>query len=270
VPTFAVDGRALEYEVVGDGPAVVLIHSGIADSSLWDFQVEALRDRYRVIRYDVAGYGRSALPSGAFSHLGDLSALLEHIGIERAAVVGNSGGGRLALEHALAHPEAVEKLVLIAPGLSGHEWSDEELQRAADDETKRYEAGDFEGAAESQIRIWVDGPRRSPDEVDPALRERARRMILRSYELYADAERRGEPSAEWLDPPASERLDEIAVPTLVVVGEHEVSDMFAIADRLEAGIPGARKVIVPGTAHLLPLEQPDELNRLLLEFLAAA
>jgi 3-oxoadipate enol-lactonase len=269
VPTLAVDGRTLEYEVVGDGPAVVLIHSGIADSSLWDFQVEALRDRYRVLRYDVAGYGRSALPSGRFSHLGDLSALLEHVGVERAAVVGNSGGGRIALEYALASPDTVEKLVLVAPGLAGHEWS-EDLRRVFDEETEAYEAADFERAAESQLRIWVDGPARSPDDVDPALRERARRMILRSYELYADAERNGEPSVEWLDPPANERLGEIGIPTLVVVGELEVSDMFAIAERLEAGIPGARKVIVPGTAHLLPLERPDELNRLLLDFLAAA
>ena len=269
MPTLAVDGRTLEYEVVGAGPAVVLIHSGIADSSLWESQVEALRDRHRVLRYDVAGYGGSALPPGRFSHIGDLRALFEHVGIERAAVVGNSGGGRIALEYALAHPEAVEKLVLVAPGLGGHEWQDEELRRADEEETERYEAGDFEAAAESQVRIWVDGPRRTPEEVDPELREQARRMILRSYEQFADAERRGEPSVEWVEPPASERLAEIAAPTLIVVGELEVSDMFAIADRLEAEIPGARKVIVPGTAHLLPLETPDELNRLLLDFLGA-
>jgi 3-oxoadipate enol-lactonase len=269
MPTLGVDGRALEYDVVGDGPAVVLIHSAIADSSLWEPQVHVLANRYRVLRYDVAGYGRSQLSAGPFSHLRDLRLLLGEVGIERAALVGNSMGGRIALEYAIAHPEAVEKLVLVAPGLGGHEWS-AEAQRADNDETERFEAGDFEGAAESQLAIWVDGPRRSPNDVDPALRERARRMIVRSYELYAEATKNGEPGpVEWLDPPASERLGEIRVPTLIVVGDEEVSDMFEIADRLEAEIRGARKVIVRGAAHLLPVEQPEELNRLLLEFLLA-
>jgi 3-oxoadipate enol-lactonase len=270
VPTAAVDRRTLHYEVVGDGPAVVLIHSAISDSSLWDPQIEALRHYYRVLRYDVPGYGRSPLAPGPYSHLRDLRALLAHVGIERAALVGSSMGGRIALEFAIAHPETVEKLVLLAPGLGGHEWS-AEPQRADDEETERYEAGDFDGAAESQVRIWVDGPRRRPDEVDGELRERARRMIRRSYELYAEVEKEGNPGpVEWLDPPAIARLGDVAVPTLIVVGEHEVSDMFEIAALLEAGIPGARKVIVEGTAHLLPLEQPEELERLLLDFLGAA
>lgn len=267
MPTAVVNGRALHYEVVGDGPAVVLIHSAIADASLWDPQVDALRHRYRVLRYDVAGYGRSPYPSGRFSHLHDLQRLLDEVGIERAAFVGSSMGGRIALEYALLSPHAVEKLVLVAPALGDHEWS-EELQRADDEETARFEAGDFDGAAESQLRVWVDGPRRSPAAVDPSLRDRARRMIVRSYELYAEAEKDGEPAGgEWLDPPASERVGQLAVPTLIVVGGEDASDMFEIADRLEREIRGARKAIVRRAAHLLPLERPEELNRLLLEFL---
>jgi pimeloyl-ACP methyl ester carboxylesterase len=268
VPQLEIDGRTLHYEVAGEGAPVVLVHSAIADSSLWDAQLPALAPSFRVVRYDVAGFGQSPLPPGSLSHVHDLRALLAHVGVERAAVVGNSMGGRIALEYALSFPRLVDALVLIAPGLADHDWS-EEMQRADDEETQRFEAGDFEGAAESQLRFWVDGPSRGPDAVDPALRERARRMILRSYELYAEAAKAGEPKAEWLDPPSSARLNELVVPTLVVVGDQDASDLLEIAERLEREIAGARKAIVPGAAHLLPLERPDELNRLLLEFLAA-
>ncbi len=183
--------------------------------------------------------------------------------------MGNSFGARIALEYTVAHPDAVAALVLVAPGFPDHEWTTE-VRRADEQETRLFEAGDFEGAAETQLRLWVDGPGRGPDAVPSALRERARRMILRSYELYAEAAEGGEPQTQWPDPPASARLDEIRVPTLIVVGEHDVADMFNIADRLEAGIAGARTVVVAGAAHLLPLERPDELNRILDEFLSAA
>ena len=268
MPTLARDGRELFYEVAGDGAAVVLVHAGIADASQWDAQVEALRERHRVVRYDVAGFGRSPLRPGALSHVADLHVLLEHVGVERAALVGNSMGGRIALELAVAHPEVVDALVLVAPGIPGHDWS-EEMQAADREETDLFEAGDLAGAAEGQVRLWVDGRGRGPEAVDPALRERVRRMVLRSYELYAEAARDGEePTVEWPEPPAGGRLGEIRVPTLVVLGEHDVPDMFEIADRLEGEIEGARKAVVPGAAHLVPMERPLEFNRLLLDFLA--
>lgn len=265
-----VGGRELHYAVSGDGPVVVLIHSAIADSSLWDAQAAALSPGFRVVRYDVAGYGRSPLRPGPFSHVRDLHELLTHVGVERAAVVGNSMGGRIALEYTLAHPEVVAALALVAPGLPGHEWT-VDVQRADREEHERFDAGDFEGAAETLLRLWVDGPGRGRGSVDPALRERGRAMIVRSYELHAEAAKDGEPGpVEWLDPPASARLGEVRVPTLVVFGDEDVPDMREIADRLERGIPGARKVVVAGAAHLLPMERPDDLNRLLLEFLGAA
>jgi 3-oxoadipate enol-lactonase len=268
MPTLDLDGRELHYEVTGEGPAVVLIHSAIADHTLWDPQVEALAPRFRVVRYDVAGFGRSPLPPGPFSHLADLDALVEQVGLTRASVVGSSFGGGIALEYALARQDLVDALVLVAPGLPDHDWS-EERQRVDEEETRLFEAGDFDGAAEGQLRAWVDGPRRGPDAVDPALRERARRMILRSYEHYADAEKAGEPTPQWPDPRAVTRLGELRIPTLVVVGDEEASDMLEIGRRLEREIAGARMVVVPDAAHLLPLERPEELNRVLLEFLSA-
>jgi 3-oxoadipate enol-lactonase len=267
MPTLAVDGRELYYEVAGEGPAVVLIHSAIADSSLWDAQVEALAPEFRVVRYDVCGFGQSPSRSGPFSHLADLHALLEHVGVTRAALVGNSFGARIAFEYALAHPEVVDRLVLVAAGLTDHD-SSEEMQRVDEEEERLVEAGDLEGAADGQVRFWVHGPRRGPDAVDPELRERFRRMILRGYELYAAAAKDGEPGpAEWVDPPARGRLGELRMPTLIVVGDADASDLLVLADRFEAEIPDARKVVVADAAHGLPLERPEELNRALLEFL---
>jgi 3-oxoadipate enol-lactonase len=270
MPTADVGDRELYYEIEGEGPTVVLVHSAIADSSLWDAQVEAFAPHFRVLRYDVAGYGRSPLRPGPLSAVGDLHMLLGELGLDRASLVGNSFGGRIVLEYTLEHPEVVERLVLVAPGLPDHEWTGG-TRRASEAEEELFDAGDFEGAADGQVRLWVDGPARGPDAVDAALRERARLMILRSYELYAEAAQDGEPGPlERLEPPASARLGEIGVPTLVVVGAEDVPDMHDIATRLAGGIPGATKVVVPDAAHLLPLERPAELNRILLDFLAAA
>jgi pimeloyl-ACP methyl ester carboxylesterase len=143
------------------------------------------------------------------------------------------------------------------------------MQAADDEETRLFDAGDDAGAADLNVRIWADGTRR-PDEVDPDVREYTRQAVLRSYAHYRAALEHGEPGpAVRVDPPAAERLGEVQAPTLVVVGEADQPDLLAVADRLAAGIPGARKEIVAGAAHMLPLEQPDELNRLLLEFLCA-
>jgi 3-oxoadipate enol-lactonase len=263
-----VEGRKLSYEVTGEGPAVVLVHSAIADKTLWDAQVEALAPRFRVVRYDVAGFGQSPLRPGPFSHVADLRAVLVHVGIRRAAFVGSSNGGRIALEYALTYPDGVEALVLLAPGLPDHEWSAEK-RLADEEEEKLFDAGDFAGAADGQVRFWVDGPGRGPDAVDARIREWVRGMILRSYELYAEAAQEGALGpAAWIEPPVSARLGEVPVPTLVVVGEYDAGDVHDIADRLEREIPGGRKVVVPDAAHVLPLEQPEELNRILLEFLA--
>jgi 3-oxoadipate enol-lactonase len=260
--------RPVEHEVVGEGPPVVLIHSDVADSQLWRGQVEALALSHLVVTYDRPGFGRTTLPPGPFSQVADLEGLLDRLGLERVSLVGCSGGGNVALDFALTHPQRVDRLVLVAAGLAGWEWS-AELEAADDEETRLFEAGDDEGAAEGQVRIWADG-RRRPDEVDAGVRDYTREAVLQSYAHYRAALEQGEPGpAVRSDPPASERLGEVRAPTLVVVGEADVEDMHGIADRLAAGIPGARKEVVAGAAHMLPLERPDELNRLLLGFLDA-
>jgi 3-oxoadipate enol-lactonase len=255
---------ALYVEVAGEGPAVAFVHEGVADSGQWDPQWDEWSRSLRLLRLDLRGFGRSALPPERFSNARDLIAVMQEHGFDRAALVGGSLGGRVVLEVAVARPELVSALVLIAPGLPGHEWSDEVKASWAEEEAA-YEAADIERAVDVNLRIWVDGPRRGPDAVEPAVRERLAEMQRRAFELQFAAG--AEPEEELLVPDLSERLGEIAVPTLVVVGEEDVSDMHAIGERLVRELPGARLETIPDTAHVPNMERPREFDELVLPFL---
>lgn len=261
-------GRTLAAEAVGTGTPVALLHAGIADSRMWDDVLPALAERHRVLRYDLAGFGDSPLGAEPLSSTEDLEAVLDEFGVERAALVGVSFGGRVAVEFAVERPQRVSALLLVAPALRGHEWS-RAVSEAGEEEDEAFERGDYAAAAEAMVRTWVVGPRRDEADVDPSVAARVREMSVRSYELYAEALASGIEPAEATppDPPASERLGDIDVPTLVLVGDADVPDMLQIADRLEAGIPRARKVVWEGVAHLPPLERPREFERLALDFL---
>jgi 3-oxoadipate enol-lactonase len=258
------NGAQIAYEVRGSGPAVTLIHEGIADRRMWRETVPVLEPDFTVVTYDQRGYGESSLPSGPATYVDDLRALLDHLGLERTALVGASLGGRVALELAVLRPERVERLALVAAGLPDWDWS-EEVKRFGEQEEAAYEAGDLDRAVELNLALWVDGPRRGPDAVDPAMRAFVGEMQRRAFEIpLPDPE---PTSAPPLDPPARERLGDIGIPTLVVVGDADVEDIRQMADLLAEGISGARKVTLPDTAHMIPLERPQEFNRTLLDFL---
>jgi pimeloyl-ACP methyl ester carboxylesterase len=165
-------------------------------------------------------------------------------------------------------PDLVERLVLIAPGFPGWEWAEETRAGWAAEEAA-YEAGDLETAAEESVRLWVDGPGRSPEEVDPAMRAAATAMVLRSYEMQEGAWEAGADEEDVLDPPIAGRLDDVRCPTLVLVGDHDVADLQGIAAHLAGSIEGARLVTIPNAAHLPSLERPEEVNELLLGFLGS-
>lgn len=253
----------LHREVAGEGPAVALLHSTVCDSRMWDAEFAALAERYQVLRYDFRGFGRSPLPTEPWSSVDDLRGLLDEEGMERAALVGLSGGAATALDFALAEPGRVRGLVLAAPAIGGLEWS-EEVQWFGAEEDALLDAGDLDAAVELNLRMWVDGPRRDPEAVDPGVRARVGEMQRRAFEVQLASEP-GE--HRRLRPPAVERLEEVAAPTLVLVGDADVPDVLRNAELLAGRIPGARKVVLPDVAHMVNLERPEEFLRLVRDFL---
>ena len=231
---------------------------------MWRPQVEALESAgHRVLAPDLRGFGERELEPAPFSYVRDVEALLDGL----TTVVGSSLGGRVALELALYRPELVERLVAIAPGLPGWEWSPETRAGWTAEETA-YDSGDLDGAAEASVRMWVDGPQRTPEEIDPAIRSTVAEMVLRSYKMQAHGWEAGAREEDVLDPPVNLRLHEIRCPTLVIVGDNEVADMRSIAAHVANAVEGARLVEVAGAAHLPSLEKPEEVNALLLAFLS--
>ena len=253
---------ALYAEVAGEGPAVVLVHEGICDSRMWDREWEEWSPSFRLLRVDLRGFGNSPLGAGPFAQARDLIEALEAQGIDRAALVGVSLGGRVALEVALARPDLVSALVLVAPGLPGHEWS-QEMRDAWAEEEAAFEAGDLDAAVEVSLRTWVDGPRRRPEDVDPQVRARVGEMQRRAYELAVGVE----DEEELLVDELAQKLGAIRMPTLVLVGEEDQPDMHSIAGRLAREIPGARLARIEATAHVPSMERPREFDELVLPFL---
>ena len=243
---------------------MVLIHAGICDSRMWDPQWETFRPSHRVLRYDMRGFGRSPVGPGSYSNAGDLIDLLEQQGVAKASLVGVSMGGRVALEVAIARPELVDALVLVGAGFPGHDWS-AEMNAADEAEMAALKRGDLDAAVEVTLRTWVDGPRRSPEDVDSDVRARVAEMQRRAYELQLPVWETAE--EEPLVSDLSERVGEVDAPTLVLVGEEDVRDMHEIAGRLERELPNARRASIANTAHVPSMERPREFDQFVLPFL---
>ena len=252
----------LHVEEAGEGRPVVLVHAGIADAGMWEPQWHAWSGNRRLVRLDLRGFGRSSLETGTFSWGGDLVAVLEELALDRPAIVACSLGGRVALEVAVARPDLVGALVLVAPGLPDQDWSPAVRAFGAAEESA-LEQGDLDAAAELNVRFWVDGPSRGSNEVPASIRDRVREMQRRAFELQEGVDAGEAP----LCPQLEERLAEIRLPTLILVGELDVPDFAAIADRIAAAIPGAELATVPRAAHLPSLERPEAFDALVLPFL---
>jgi pimeloyl-ACP methyl ester carboxylesterase len=245
-------GGSLYVEEAGAGPAVVLVHGGLGDRRLWDEQMGPFAERFRVVRFDVRGFGRSSSEPGTFGVVDDVVAVLDGLGIERAALVGLSFGGRIAIDAALERPDRVWALVAVAPGLSGFslEGVYTEEQDAAFEEA--LERGDLEAAAAIDFAVWA------PLGVDERMR-----TLLHDNVRPAEGVEEG-----WAEPAAATRLAELRVPTLVVTAADDPARMGEIGDKLEREVPDARRVELDSD-HYLPLRDPEAFNRVVLDFLAA-
>jgi 3-oxoadipate enol-lactonase len=255
------NGARLYYEQAGSGMPVVLIHGGYLDHRMWDDQFTLVAERYRAIRYDVRAHGRSFSDSVPFADHDDLGRLLDTLAVPRAVIVGLSMGGQIAVDFTLAHPDRVAGLVLVGSGLSGFEPKSDQIARFAEDLRAASSRG-FPAVFETFTRWFCDGPYRQPSEVDSVVRRRVLEMLAGSEQrwFYSRLERP-------LDPPALGRLGEIHVPTLVVVGTLDVRDIHQIADLIVERVPGAKRVEIPGVAHMVNMEKPAEFDRVLMEFL---
>lgn len=259
-----VNGAQLYYEVAGEGHPLVFLHAGIANLHMWDDQVSAFADRYRVVCYDHRSFGQSRAPAGPASAVNDVYGIFKFFNIDKAYLVGCSMGGGMALDFTLAHPEMVNGLVLVGPGVSG--MPDEGDEPSIWNEiVVASKAGDFDTANELEMRLWVDGTDRAPDQVDPAYRAKASAMNRALYDH--DAEMR---AVEWqpADPPAYPRLETVTTPTLLIIGDRDVADIQKSVDVLAERIPNAKKVVMHDTAHLPSMELPSQFNQILGEFLS--
>jgi 2-hydroxy-6-oxonona-2,4-dienedioate hydrolase len=258
-----VSGARLRYEVGGTGEPLVLIHAGIADCRMWDRHVEAFARRCRTVRYDMRGFGRTVVEERVpYSHHEDLRDLLDILGAGPALLVGCSVGAMTAIDFALEFPGRTRALVLVGPTVGGFE-PDVDPPEELDELIAAEEAGDYEQLAELEVRMWVDGPYRDPAGVNPAVRDLVRDMDLIALKNEAS----GVGDERQPETPAVERLAEIRVPTLVIVGDLDQPETVASANLLEERLPNARKVVMPGTAHLPNMERPEDFNRIVLGFL---
>jgi pimeloyl-ACP methyl ester carboxylesterase len=254
-----VDDSRIYYEDAGTGECLILIHGFACDTRVWDDQFEPLATRYRVVRYDLRGFGKSDPPRECYSTLDDLEALMNALAIDRAWVAGLSLGGALAVEFALQCPDRVVGLVLVSSTLRRFPYSDSYVQRFLD--YRRIARRKGLPAARHDL---LSSPLLERLSDDPALVERAK-AILEDYQgfhwLYPDPHR-------VFYPPAIDRLSEIDVPVQIVVGENDLADIHGVADRLATDIAHAEKVIIPDAGHMVNMEKPEEFNQVVLDFVA--
>ena len=255
----ALPGARLAYEVTGAGAPVLLVHGFGLDMRMWDPQVEYLAGRFRVVRYDCRGFGASGPfdPACGYTHAGDLLALLDHLSIEEAVLAGLSFGGRVVMQAALAAPARVRGLALLDAVLDGVSWdpvSAEALNEAARQARAR---GMLAGRA-----AWLAHPLFTAARQRPAVASALAAMVA------------GYPGQHWIghDPHleterrAIDVLDELAMPVLVAVGEHDVPGFQEMSAVLARGIPAARYHIVADAGHMINMEQPGAVNALLSRF----
>jgi len=242
----------------GDGPAVLLLHAGIADRRMWDEHLEPLGAAgYRVVAVDLPGFGEAALERGPVAHWEDVVETMDALGIVRAALVGSSFGAAVALRVAALHPERVSSLLLFSASAAPEPDPSPELLAVWEAEEGALEEGDVEKAVEAVVSAWVRPE--APDEV----RQRIAAMQRGNYEAHAseqELEQAPDPLEE--DPGLVGRVD---CPSLLAAGEEDMVDFKNAVGELGSSLPQATTALIPGCGHLAPLEAPEEFRRLVLE-----
>jgi pimeloyl-ACP methyl ester carboxylesterase len=250
--TFAYNNGHIYYEMAGAGEPIIFIHGFTLDRTMWQQQVAFFSKDYQVVAYDARGFGKSSLPNAPYSHDADLHALLRHLHIKQAHIVGLSMGGRIATNFALAHPNMVITLTLMDSALDGY-------KSEVDWRVYAKEQG-----LEKAKQNWLGHELFAVTQKQPAV-VAALRRIVESYSGW-----------HWLhhDPQspanthARDHLHQITKPTLIMVGEGDLPYFHNISTVLAAGIPSSQKVVVLQAGHMVNMEAPDKVNKLLANFIA--
>jgi len=248
-----VEGARLYAEEAGNGETITMLHGFLVDSGQWDAEFAALADRHHVLRYDARGFGRSSIEPGAYAHHEDLLAVLNACGVERTTLLACSGGAATALDFTLAHPERVSALIFIGAGYWGKFADRTPAARAF---LQALGTFDVPGMIDSSLRAFTDGPRRHSSDVNAAARRHTQIMTTQvfrrtpSYWLSAAQDQRTP------QPSSLERLEEVDVPTLLIVGSEDQPEVHELSEQLAAGIPHARQLMVQGAGHHTNLEAP--------------
>ena len=256
MPFAPVNGATLYYELAGAGEAVVFIHGFSLDARLWDDQFEVFTHRYRVLRYDLRGFGRSSLPATEYAHTDDLAALMQQADMASAHVIGLSMGGGVAVDFTLAYPECVRSLVLVDAAISGFPYTADWGNPGATARGSGVEAGKT---------VWLNGVLFEAIRALPEPWARVRQMVADysgHHWLHRSTERR--PAHE-----AFSQLERLSMPALALVGERDLPDFHAIAEAVAQRAPNARRVVLPGRGHMPNMEAPEVFNGTVLDFLTA-
>ena len=264
-----INGARLYYELAGSGMPFVMIHAGIADSRMWDGEFEAFSRSHLALRYDMRGYGKSLPVAGEFNIHDDLEALLSKLNIPSPIILmGCSMGGGLSIDFALSHPERVANLILVGSDPAGLEleasWPDDLFAQSE----AAFKAGDVERVVELDMQIWFDGIGRSAQDVDASARRKAGAMakLVTEHELKGIGTHIRKTGAKA----AAERLHELAMPALIVIGENDLPYLRLAADFMVDNLPAATKRLIPDAGHLPNLEHPELFQTAVLDFLAGS
>jgi pimeloyl-ACP methyl ester carboxylesterase len=256
---------AVEYEAIhgAAGVPVVLLHANVADRRMWQGQWDWLATAHPVVSYDRRGFGESdTLRPTPYSNVADLWGVMDSLGYDRAVLVGCSMGGRVAIDAALARPDRVSGLVVVAPGVSGApapRYGDS-VKALMDAISAAAAQGDLDAKNELQARLWLDGPLSPPERVGGEIR----RLFL---SMNGSALRAADPGLASEEPSAWEQLEAVKAPTLVMWGDLDLPHLQERCKLVAQRIPGAQSCVLQGTAHLPALEAPREFNSVLGHFL---
>ncbi len=260
----SINNAQIYYETAGKGTPLVMIHAGVADCRQWNNEFAYFAQNYQVVRYDMRGYGKSEPVDGEFSHMGDLISLLATLEIRQPLfIMGCSMGGGLAMDFALTQPSRVRALIMVDSGPSGLELNVPTPAKFAEAE-KAFETGNLDLVAELETQIWFDGAGRRPDQVNQAMRNLVYEMNHKALSNEVRQLGKRKPNT---DKPAFERLTELAIPVLVIVGAYDTPYILAAADYMLEKIHSAQKVVIEDAAHLPNMDHPREFQESVKIFL---